>query len=363
MHQVIVAGAGKIGSLITALLLETGDYQVTLLDSVFSGNDSKRLQESQHLKKQILDVQNEKDLMAFLKANSHQAVISSLPFYCNPLVARCARAMNMHYFDLTEDTEVTAEVKRIAEGADTAFVPQCGLAPGFISIAAHHLMKKFSSVDTVKMRVGALPINSNNALQYALTWSTEGLINEYGNPCQAIEDKEVCWVKPLEGLESIELDGVAYEAFNTSGGLGSLAQMYHGKVRTMNYRTMRYPGHCEKIKFLMNDLRLNEDRETLKHILEAAIPKTYHDVVLIYVSVSGQMHDIFMEENLLYKIYPKIIAGHHWSAIQVTTAAAICALMDLSLHQSLKGFIYQENTRLEDFLGNRFGAYYTQMPG
>ena len=147
-------------------------------------------------------------------------------------------------------------------------------------------MKKFSVLDTVKMRVGALPVNSNNALQYALTWSTDGLINEYGNLCVAIVEGDLMWVRPLEGLEAVALDGVQYEAFNTSGGLGSLAELYQGKVRTMNYRTLRYPGHCRKIRFLMNDLRLNEDRATLKTILERAILKFYHDIVLIYFSVS-----------------------------------------------------------------------------
>ncbi|MBY0377887.1 MAG: saccharopine dehydrogenase family protein [Gammaproteobacteria bacterium] len=299
-------------------------------------------------------------LSAFLKNNAHEAIVSSLPFYCNPVVAECAKEFNLHYFDLTEDTAVTAAVKKIATGANTAFVPQCGLAPGFIGIAAHHLMKKFSKIDTVKMRVGALPVNSNNFLQYALTWSTDGLINEYGNLCQAIVGGELMWVRPLEGLEAVQLDGVQYEAFNTSGGLGSLAELYTGKVRTMNYRTLRYPGHCRKIRFLMNDLRLNEDRPTLKTILERALPKVYQDVVLAYVSVSGYTDNVFVEENLAYKVYPKDIAGHKWSAIQVTTAAAICAIVDLTMNgqSQQQGFVYQENTRLEDFLKNRFGRYY-----
>lgn len=360
MHKIIVAGAGKIGALISTLFLDSGDYQVSLLDTDFSGHDARRLEESSLLHKVVVDVSDEKKLNEFLRDNPHEAIVSSLPFYCNPTVAKCAREFNLHYFDLTEDTEVTAAVKRIADGATTAFVPQCGLAPGFIGIAAHHLMKKFSKIDTVKMRVGALPINSNNSLQYALTWSTDGLINEYGNLCQAIVGGELMWVRPLEGLEAVQLDGVQYEAFNTSGGLGSLAELYAGKVRTMNYRTLRYPGHCRKIRFLMNELRLNEDRATLKKILERAIPKVYQDVVLVYVSVAGDSDGVFLEDNLVYKVYPKEIAGHKWSAIQVTTAAAICAMVDLTVngHSQQQGFVYQENTHLEDFLKNRFGHYY-----
>ncbi|MCD6045641.1 MAG: lysDH [Gammaproteobacteria bacterium] len=362
MHKIIVAGAGKIGSLISTIFLDSGDYQITLLDTNFSGHDVCRLQETALLRKVVIDVTDETSLDAFLRNHSHDAIVSSLPFYCNPVVARCAKKFNLHYFDLTEDIEVTSQIKKIAEGASTAFIPQCGLAPGFIGIAAHHLMKKFSTIDTVKMRVGALPVHSNNALQYALTWSTDGLINEYGNVSVAIVNGELMRVRPLEGLEAVQLDGVQYEAFNTSGGVGSLAELYQGKVRMMNYRTLRYPGHCEKMRFLMNDLRLNEDRGALKTILERAIPKTYQDVVLIYVSVSGYMKSGLLEESLFYKIYPKDIAGHRWSAIQVTTAASLCTMVDLTVQGKSKkqGFVYQEKTRLEDFLANRFGRYYIQ---
>ncbi len=89
---------------------------------------------------------------------------------------------------MTEDVQTTNAVLEIAQNAKTAFVPQCGLAPGFISIIANHLMKNFPRLDTVKMRVGALPINISNALQYSLTWSTDGVINDFGNLCHGVED-------------------------------------------------------------------------------------------------------------------------------------------------------------------------------
>ena len=141
-------------------------------------------------------------------------------------VAEIARKVNAHYFDLTEDVAVTRAVRELADGATRAFVPQCGLAPGFISIAANALIQHFDEIRSVKLRVGALPQHPNNALKYSLTWSTDGLINEYGNPCEAIVDGRAVEVAPLEGLEEIEIDGVLYEAFNTSGGLGSLAETY-----------------------------------------------------------------------------------------------------------------------------------------
>ena len=120
----------------------------------------------------------------------------------NPSI-EAARKAGTHYFDLTEDVEVTRAVRAIATGANHAFVPQCGLAPGFISIAAAELITHFDELRSVKLRVGALPQHPNNVLKYSLTWSTEGLINEYGNPCQAIVDGRVLDVAPLEGLEEI----------------------------------------------------------------------------------------------------------------------------------------------------------------
>jgi saccharopine dehydrogenase-like NADP-dependent oxidoreductase len=237
-------------------------------------------------------------------------------------------------------------------------MPQCGLAPGFISIVAHELMTHFETLDTVKMRVGALPVHPSNALKYSLTWSTDGLINEYGNVCYGIEQGEKVPLQPLEGYETIELDGLLYEAFNTSGGLGTLADSYAGRVRTMNYKTLRYPGHCEKIQLLMKDLKLNEDRETLKRILEHAVPQTLQDVVLIYASVTGTNKDGFFEENYVKKIYPQCIKSKLWSAIQMTTASSACCVMDLVLKNpsAYHGFVTQESILLKTFLDNEFGA-------
>nr|WP_241480443.1 saccharopine dehydrogenase C-terminal domain-containing protein [Legionella norrlandica] len=211
-----------------------------------------------------------------------------------------------------------------------------------------------------KIASGSTPQRANNALHYSLTWSTDGVINEYGNPCYGIEGGKDVVMAPLEGLESIQIDGCEYEAFNTSGGLGSLAELYAGKVQSMNYKTMRYPGHCKKMRFLMNDLRLNEDRATLKRILENAIPKTYQDIVIVYVTVEGIKQGELTEKSYVKKIYPAMIRGLEWSAIQVSTASGVCAVVDLVLGQEneYKGLILQENFKLFQVLKNRFGQYY-----
>ena len=361
MRRVLILGGGKIGSLIATLLVEGGNYEVHLGDV-----DTEILKQLQsdlgkpQFHVHSLDVMDQKGLKSFLSKTQLDGIISSLPFFCNPTVGELARAHSLHYFDLTEDVEVTKQIKNISRGADQAFVPQCGLAPGFISIVAHDLMTHFDTVDIVKMRVGALPVNPSNVLKYSLTWSTDGLINEYGNTCYGIENGKEVPLLPLEGYETIGIDGLLYEAFNTSGGLGTLADTYAGKVRTMNYKTLRYPGHCEKIHLLMNDLKLNDDRETLKRVLEHAVPKTLQDVVLIYSSVTGKRQGDLFEENYVKKIYPQTIAGKLWSAIQVTTAGGMCSVVDLVFDnpEKYRGFVTQETFSLKNILENRFGCYY-----
>ena len=361
MHRVLILGAGKIGALISGLLAESGAYQVQLADVDGAAAEAvAKAHGSAHLKSLRLDATQQGALAGQLKAHPVDAVISSLPYYCNATVAQAARSAATHYFDLTEDVEVTRAVRATAADAVRAFVPQCGLAPGFISIAANELMTHFDEVRSVKLRVGALPQHPNNVLKYSLTWSTEGLINEYGNPCQAIVDGRTVDVAPLEGLEEIEIDGTLYEAFNTSGGLGSLAETHGVRIESMNYKTIRYPGHCAQMRLLMNDLKLNQDRTTLKHVLENAVPQTLQDVVIVYAAVTGKQEGELREENYVNKIYPQVIAGRLWSAIQVTTAAGITAVVDLVLQapERYQGFIPQERFRLPEILANRFGRFY-----
>lgn len=363
MHHIMIAGAGKIGSLIACLLAGSGDYQVYIADIDFSGIDIRRLLHAlPQVKTVALNVTDEESTQTFLLENKIHAIISSLPYFLNPHVARAAKVANAHYFDLTEDIQVTAMIKHIANDADSAFVPQCGLAPGFISIAANSLMKEFDQCFHAKLRVGALPQRSNNSLHYSLTWSTDGLINEYGNLCHAIEASMPVVMHPLEGLESIEIEGCEYEAFNTSGGLGSLSELYQGTIQTLNYKTIRYPGHCEKMRFLMNDLKLNADRPMLKTLLERAIPKTGQDFVMIYVAVEGLQQGELIEKSYLKKIYPLTIHHLEWSAIQISTAAGVCSVVDLVLQstQHVRGLLLQEHFCLSDVLENRFGRYYAQ---
>jgi saccharopine dehydrogenase-like NADP-dependent oxidoreductase len=243
-------------------------------------------------------------------------------------------------------------------------MPQCGLAPGFIGIVAHHLAQGFDSLDEIKMRVGALPAFPTNALKYNLTWSVDGLINEYCHPCEAIHEGAMTAMLPLEGLEHFSLDGVEYEAFNTSGGLGTLCETLSGKVRNLDYKSVRYPGHRALMQFLLSELRLASDQEALKDIMRKSVPTTMQDVVLVFVTVSGMRGGAYVQEVFARKIFAQRASGQTEavSAIQITTAAGICAAVDLFRIGKLpqRGFIRQEQVALPDFLANRFGMAYEQ---
>ena len=353
--NVLLLGAGKIGGAIVEYLAGSGDYRVTVADR---DEAALGLMPREDVGRLPVDVTDHAQLAKAV--SGADMVLSALPFYLNAAVAETARAARAHYFDLTEDVETTRAVKHISESADTAFVPQCGLAPGFISIVAYDLAKTFEALRTVYMRVGALPQYPTNALKYNLTWSTDGLINEYCNPCEAIHESERREVLPLEGLEEFSLDGITYEAFNTSGGLGTLCDTLDGKVETLNYKTVRYPGHRDLIKVLVEDLRLGRRRHILKDVLETAVPMTKQDVVLIFVTVSGMREGRLTQESYAKKIYNGDIGGVEQSAIQITTAAGICAMVDLMRDGKLpqRGFVRQEDATLPDFLANRFGRAY-----
>jgi saccharopine dehydrogenase-like NADP-dependent oxidoreductase len=354
MRKAAVIGAGKIGSTIASLLAGCGDYEVLVLD-----RDAQALADLGHgitAKAMAID-----DPAALAEALiGCFAVVNAAPYHLTTVVAQAAKAAGAHYLDLTEDVAASRVVRDLARDATTAFIPQCGLAPGFITIAAWDLCKHFDELHDVRLRVGALPRYPSNALNYNLTWSTDGVINEYCEPCEAIVEGRLREVPALEECEEFSLDGVTYEAFNTSGGLGTLCQTLDGKVRNLNYRTIRYPGHAAIMKALLNDLNLRNRRPLLKDILENSVPATLQDVVIVFVTVSGLKNGRLMQETYVNKVFAQVVGGEMKSAIQITTAGAVCAVLDLLAHGKLpqSGFIRQEDIPLAEVLGNRFGRFY-----
>ncbi len=297
--------------MIAKFLASTGDYRVVVADE---SPESLALVASQSGVETVkIDAAKMADLVPLCRGQ--QAVISALSYHFNAAVAQGALEAGASYFDLTEDIATTRAVREISQRARPGqiFMPQCGLAPGFVSIVANHLTRFFDSVDSVYMRVGALPQFPTNALRYNLTWSTDGLINEYCNFCEVIHDGRRLEVLPLEGLEHFSLDGVRYEAFITSGGLGTLCETLAGRVRTLNYKTVRYNGHRELMQFLISELQLGQRRELLKDLLESAIPVTMQDVVIIFCTVAGRRHGQLVQTSDARKIYQQTIDGEVWN--------------------------------------------------
>ncbi|MBZ9711370.1 saccharopine dehydrogenase family protein [Mesorhizobium sp. ESP7-2] len=358
MNNIVIVGAGKIGSTIAEMLAETGYYHVTLVDRSAAQLTAAEVPDG--VETLELDIAAVGALEAALAGKF--AVLSAAPFHLTTRIAEAAASAGVHYLDLTEDVVSTRRVKELARSTKSAFIPQCGLAPGFISIVANDLASRFDTLESVRMRVGALPQYPSNALNYNLTWSTDGVINEYCEPCEAIVEGELVEVPPLEEREEFSLDGVTYEAFNTSGGLGTLAETLKGKVRTLNYRTIRYPGHAAIMKALLNDLGLRHRRDVLKDIFESALPATLQDVVIVFVTVSGRKNGRLLQETYANKIYSRRVGQTVRSAIQITTASGICAVLDMLADGSLPatGFVKQEDIALEAFLANRFGRAYAQ---
>jgi saccharopine dehydrogenase-like NADP-dependent oxidoreductase len=355
MQRVAVIGAGNIGSTIARMLADSGDYLITLADCAPAPPTR-----DPRIRRVRLDASDPIALADILAGQF--AVLSAAPYHLTATIAAAAKAAQVHYLDLTEDVASTRAVKALAIGAKTAFIPQCGLAPGFISIVAADFAHRFDALHDVRLRVGALPTYPSNALNYNLTWSTDGVINEYCEPCEAIVDGQLRNTAALEECEAFALDGVTYEAFNTSGGLGTLCETLAGKVRSLNYRTIRYPGHAAIMKVLLNDLRLRDRRGVLKDILENALPATMQDVVIVFVTVSGLQAGRLVQETYANKIYARDEGGLPLSAIQITTASAICAVLDLLVQGRLPqaGLVRQEEIALADFLANRFGRAYAQ---
>jgi saccharopine dehydrogenase-like NADP-dependent oxidoreductase len=360
MQRIAIVGAGKIGQMIADMLGSSGDYQIAIIDK--SQQQLDKVQVGVDVERIAIDVG---DVQAVAKAlQGRFAVLSAAPFHVTGKIAEAAALAGVHYLDLTEDVANTRRVRELAQTARTAFIPQCGLAPGFITIVGYDLAKHFDSLQDVRLRVGALPQYPSNALNYNLTWSTDGVINEYCEPCEEISNGQLVNAPPLEEREEFSLDGVTYEAFNTSGGVGTLCETLKGRVQNLNYRTIRYPGHAAIMKALLQDLRLRERRDVLRDILENALPTTLQDVVIVFVTVTGIKKGGLVQETYANKVYGQKVNGIDRSAIQLTTSAGICGVLDLLATGKLpqKGFVRQEDVSLDAFLGNRFGKVYAMRP-
>jgi saccharopine dehydrogenase-like NADP-dependent oxidoreductase len=345
-------GAGKVGATIAAML-QSSDFcnEIHLADM----RAEAVLPPLSKLRFETLDFTQSGQLDGFVQGKT--AVVSAAPYYLNQKIAAACGRRGVAYFDLTEDVETTTVVRRLAAGATVPFMPQCGLAPGAINIIASSLARDLPSVRSLELRVGALPLYASNSMKYYLSWSTAGLINEYCNLCDMLYGGQRLKAEALEGIERLTLDGTEYEAFYTSGGVGTLCETFEGRVRELNYKTIRYPGHRDLMKFLLHDLNLIDNRKLLTEIFDQEVPTTETDVVIIYVNVVGQDEHGVRQRSFAKKIYGDLLDGRRYSAIQLSTAAGMAAILELFAGGRLQtGFVKQESVRFEDFLSTRWGG-------
>jgi saccharopine dehydrogenase-like NADP-dependent oxidoreductase len=356
--RVALFGAGAIGEAIAVLLARSGRYSVIVADGELT-RAQRVASFSPLLTAQELALDNASATKALLR--EVHAVICALPFFCNTQVAAYAHECGTHYLDLTEDVEVTEYVTSLSTTSESCFIPQCGLAPGYVSIVAHALACEFSSVESIKLRVGALPRYPSNKMKYNRTWSTDGLVNEYLRPCTVIKGGKKQQVVALEGYETLNIDGTTYEAFHTSGGIGSLCESLSGRVTSIDYKSLRYVGHRDLILFLLDDLNLRVDPRALVRLFDQGIRRVEQDVCIVLVEVIGETEKGPLQRTHVSKVTNQRVGSLPLSAIQITTAAGICAPLDLLLKGELprkKGLVRIEEIALTTFLSNEFGSMY-----
>ena len=239
-------------------------------------------------------------------------------------------------------------------------VPQCGLAPGFVGIIGAHLAEMFDKVRSIRLRVGALPQNPTGLLGYAFNWSPEGVVNEYLNDCDVIEEGVLKTVSAMEWLETIYIDGVKLEAFTTSGGLGTMCETYAGRIENLDYKTMRYPGHVQLMNFFFHELLMRENRAAAGRILTHAKPPVDEDVVYVHVAAEGWVDGQLKRKEFVRAYYPIEIGGKRRTAIAWTTSASVVAVIEMVKDGALAqaGFLKQEEIPLPPYLATRTGQYF-----
>ena len=349
-QKIAVLGLGKVGSLAATLLNET-DFDVV-------GFDARVLRNERPFQTTQLDVASHDDLSTAL--GGFDAVLSCLPYHLNLGVATVAHRLGIHYFDLTEDVPTTQAIREMGETATGIMAPQCGLAPGFIGIVGADLAGRFDQCRSIKLRVGALPQHPSGLLGYAFNWSPEGVVNEYLNDCEVIEEGKHKWVSPMEWIETIYVNGTKLEAFTTSGGLGTMCETFLGQVENLDYKSMRYPGHVSLMNFFFHELLMREHREEAGKILTNAKPPVDDDVVYVHAAAEGEAEGRLQRQEFVRAYYPIEIAGSVRTAIAWTTSASVSAVIEMVRDGTLpeRGFLKQEDISLEAFFKTRNGRHY-----
>lgn len=355
-----VFGLGKVGELVATLLVDAG-FEVRAFDA--------RVRAGLPFAADALDVTDPDALQAALVGAD--AAVSCLPFHLNLPVAEAAFAAGVHYFDLTEDVPTTNRVLELAaQDPATVLAPQCGLAPGLIGIVGASLAAQFQTIRSIELKVGALPRHPTGLLGYAFNWSAEGVVNEYLNDCEVLRHGMRQMVPAMTEHERVVIGGIELEASLTSGGLGTMCETFSGQVSRLDYKTMRYPGHFELMRFFFDELNMREQRERAGQILVDAKPPVDDDVVYLHAAVEGVASGVgdtapgqMTRKQYVRAYQPLQINGRTWRAISWTTAASAAAVVELVAGGRLpqSGFIKQESISLGDLMDTKSGSLFAEL--
>lgn len=349
----LVVGMGRVGSLIAYLLGELG-MQVLGVD----------MQEISEVPEQVefrsADV-TDPHVLARL-CHDRDAMITCLPYPLILGMAQTAHHLGLHYFDLTEDIATGRAIRALAPTASATMIPHNGLAPGLIGMIGSYLARQFDpgTLRSIRLRVGALPQHPTGQLGYATNWSVEGLVNAYLRPCDVIVQGQRLSMAALADLEIVRIHGIEYEAFTTSGGLGTLAETYEGQVEALDYKSIRYPGHHAGMQLLIHDLRFKDTPDELVRRIRYALPPDEQDTVVIHATVQGNIRGVLQTQGVVLTYHPIRLGGKRRTAIAWTTAAALAAVVELVSNGTLpqRGFIKQEDIPLTAFLRSTTGQLF-----
>ncbi len=307
----LVLGSGMMGSAIAYDLAQSpGVDRITLADSDLKRVESAAAKiQSPKIKPLVLDVNNSDDVVNAMRGNN--IALGAVSYRCNVALSKAAIDAGINFCDLGGNDDVVEEQLARdgrATKAGVTILPNCGLAPGLANILAARGAESFDAVDTIRMRVGGLPQNPVPPFNYQIVFSVEGLLNEYSGQSIVIRDGKLARVDTLTELEAIEFPPPfgTLEAFHTSGGASMTPRMFEGRVRELDYKTIRYPGHCEKFRTLLEvgygsseplglGANVLTERELFIELLKRKIPQTGKDVVLVRVTVAGTRQHVRRE--------------------------------------------------------------------
>ncbi|MDI5897479.1 saccharopine dehydrogenase family protein [Flavobacterium yafengii] len=368
-HTIIIAGAGGIAEAVGLLLMEWSEVAPTLFIGDRTHSKAKKvahwIQEGTTKSGFIQDFHlAENGLTDEMKAILLQGdiILDCLPGSQAPRIAQFAKDFNLHYANLTEYVVETEEIITLAKEAKTGFILQTGLAPGYINLLANGLFQQFcidyevDKVDKLEFKVGALTNHAVAPHYYGFTWSPVGVATEYLEETIVLRDFKKTTLPSLSERTTIIIDGIAYEEDLTSGGAADLPDALLGKVRSLDYKTLRHPGHYAWIQEQVANLEHTTDAiKGLQEKMEAIIPHIEDDKIILYAAVEGKdATGILRRREIAKCILPQKVGKHQLRAIQTTTAAPLAQAAQLLLETPLIGVVLQSQIDPIQFLNGNY---------